>query len=181
MIVSKTLSSTVAGAIYPATYLWTTTCGKGSGLNFSDITGTINNDTVQSTTISYDDQGCLECDFSLKVTSNNDPTCTETTTTHLLLTCGTITFINNSSNLCSITLLSTSTACSVINGVCTVPNTLFGNYIAEILVDCPSNNATLIINDSNGTNTQTVTNNTYYLNISNSFSTPNISVQINCN
>jgi len=65
MIVTKTLSTTLSNGVYPATYTWSSDCD--SNLTYSNKTGTVNSNGTLTTTISYNDTTCLQCNFYISV------------------------------------------------------------------------------------------------------------------
>ncbi len=169
MIVTKTLSTSLSGGVYPATYIWSSDCD--SSLTYSNKTGTVNNDGLLTTTISYDDIVCLQCNFYISINNNLGCYGNQDNKGVRAMSCGSFIFYANSFNY---TVVFDGITYNVVaDDTLTINNVFFGNHTLDI--SSPNLNYT---SDANGITQVTNDGTVSYLNIPNNFLNPNITVFI---
>lgn len=172
-MITKTLSTTISGGVYPATFTWSSDCD--GFITYSNKTGIINTDGILTTDITYDENDCLQCIFYIEI--NNGLSCfgIQDTKGIKALTCGDLNMFT-SDNTASVNIVELGLNCSSSSGSsCTIPNIPFGTYTIEVNVSCSPLISNVSVNGvtQNGNGLFTFTTTT-------DFTTPYIQVDINC-
>ena len=125
---TKTLSINISNNIYPVSYSWDSDCDLF--MMYSQKTGTLNSNSTIITDVTYNENLCLDCNFTFSI--NNGIDCFGSESKQLNLSCGNLIMSNNCSCPANVILDGGNSCSSLTGNPCILQDIPFGIHNLEI-------------------------------------------------